>query len=219
MPFSRNINYLHFGLTSKCTLKCPECVRTMSNPTLNTVWRDIKEQRQIDWKQYRSIIKDLSYNSILFCGNWGDPIYYTGLIEFIVYIKTVTDVPIVIHTNGSYKDANFWRQLGTVLQQDDNVVFSIDGLIDDDQYRINSDATSRRLGISTLANILPEETRPRVSQKCILFRYNENRIWQIVTESRKLGFDCIMFDTPITDNNPGLTPHYFGDRFEVHFDE
>lgn len=216
MPFSRSIQSLHFGLTSKCTLQCPECVRTMSDPTANTLWRGIKEQRQIDWEQYCDVVKDLTFDEILFCGNWGDPIYYPDLIEFITYIKTFTDTPIVIHTNGSYKDAEFWFNLGAVLKQDDRIVFSIDGLITDDRYRVNNDEESRRMGIQILKNMTNYD-RPVLEQKCLLFNYNENRIWQIVTESRNLGFDMISLQMPITDDNPQLAPAYNGDTFEVFF--
>jgi wyosine [tRNA(Phe)-imidazoG37] synthetase (radical SAM superfamily) len=216
MPFSKDISCLHFGLTSKCTLSCPECVRTMSNPTINTLWRDIKEQRQIDWHQYRGVIKDLSYRSILFCGNWGDPIYYPDLIEFIAYIKTVTDVPIYIHTNGSYKDADFWRQLGTVLQPLDQILFSIDGLLEDDQYRVNNDARSRQLGVQTLVS-MPPKTRPLVVQKLLVFSYNENNILKIIDQSRQLGFDVIRVEYPIVEENPHLEPSYRGTHFEVLF--
>lgn len=218
MPFSKHINILHFGLTSKCTLSCPECVRTMSNPELNPLWRNIKEQRQIDWQQYRSIIQDLTYEQILFCGNWGDPIYYPGLIDFITYIKTVTNTPIFIHTNGSYKDADFWLRLGTVLQPQDNLMFSIDGLIDNDQYRVNNDADSRRLGINTIL-LIPEATRPLLVQKCLVFRYNESDILEIIDQSKQLGFDLIRVEYPIVEENPILAPKYRGDRFEVLFTE
>lgn len=216
MPFSKHINNLHFGLTSKCTLSCPECVRTMSDPELNPLWGGIKEQRQIDWQQYQDVVKDLTYEQILFCGNWGDPIYYPDLIEFITYIKTFTDTPIVIHTNGSYKDAEFWFNLGTVLKQDDRIVFSIDGLIDNDQYRVNNDADSRRLGINTIL-LIPEATRPLLVQKFLVFRYNESDILEIIDQSKQLGFDLIKVEYPFVKEKPILEPKYRGDNFKVFF--
>jgi MoaA/NifB/PqqE/SkfB family radical SAM enzyme len=125
---------------------------------------------------------------ITFCGDDGDPIYAHDLIPVISYIKSVKPVEIVIVTNGSHKKPEWWKELGSVLTEQDTVHFSIDGYDNDSNnlYRVNSDFVSAILGIETL----------RASSKCrllwaaIAFKFNEHHIDYMQSLAVKLGMDA-----------------------------
>ena len=104
-----NVSSLHLGLTYKCTLACLECART--HATKKHI-PDIVNTMHLDWKQYKSLIDEVNPRLIELCGNWGDPIYYPSLIPLIKYIKKRNKhTYIVLHTNGSYRPASFWKPL------------------------------------------------------------------------------------------------------------
>lgn len=202
MTFSTQMGTLHLGLTSKCTLKCPECVRTMT-PLWRPHWRRLHEMKQIDWHNYTSLLNHLQFRQILFCGNWGDPIYYPQLIPFCKWIVQHIPQPVVIHTNGSYKTREFWQELGETLRPRDRIIFSIDGFIDNDQYRVNNDKRTRLIGLNTL---LECNRRPQVIQKCIVFSYNQDDLEQIAVQSKQLGFDRIGFNPAWISDEEWLRP-------------
>ena len=78
------INGLHIELTNKCTLKCSGCSRTSFIEQFPTKW----ENKELDLDQLVNFLDlDLADTSINLCGNYGDPIYYTRLIELVKILK------------------------------------------------------------------------------------------------------------------------------------
>ena len=78
---------------------------------------------------------------ITFCGNDGDPIYCKDFVEICAWLKeTNPRLQLVVVTNGSYKNENWWQQLAGVLNQHDEVNWSLDGWDQhsNEQYRVVS---------------------------------------------------------------------------------
>lgn len=172
----------HLELTNICTLKCPRCPRTnfldkfkiknWKNENLNL--NDLKKFLDID-------ISGLGFN---LNGNYGDPIYYPDLFELIKYIKSRNGI-VKISTNGSYKSKQWWDELGSLLETNDVINFSIDGTPENfTQYRVNGDWPSIEQGIKSIV-----QSRAQTVWKHIIFRYNENTIEQAKTVSDSLGVD------------------------------
>lgn len=176
--------HFHIEISSKCTLRCPRCARQeVPDGLVNT---------ELDLEFFKSnftpefILSNVE--KITFCGDDGDPIYAHDLIPVISYIKSVKPVEIVIVTNGSHKKPEWWKELGSVLTEQDTVHFSIDGYDNDSNnlYRVNSDFVSAILGIETL----------RASSKCrllwaaIAFKFNEHHIDYMQSLAVKLGMDA-----------------------------
>lgn len=133
------------------------------------------------------ILHNIEY--LLFCGHTGDPIYATECLDIIGYVKSHSRTRIRLVTNGSYKKADWWQQLGRLLDQDDGVIFSVDGWDDasNNIYRINSDWESIMLGMRTL----------RAASACLIewsmiyFAFNQDRTSEILTQARDLGCDQV----------------------------
>ena len=181
-----NYRTVHLELSSKCVLKCPRCPRTELNlDRLN------QEITLADFKSGFPVDVLNKIEHFIFCGDIGDPIYATEFLEIIEYIKQNSPTRIRITTNGSYKRADWWQQLGGYLDYNDQVTFSVDGWDDasNNQYRVNSDFDSIVLGIKAL----------RASSKCsiqwstIYFAFNQHRITDIEELATSLG--CNKFQT------------------------
>jgi MoaA/NifB/PqqE/SkfB family radical SAM enzyme len=80
-------------------------------------------------------------NTILLCGNFGDPILNQELIPIVEYItKSNPDIRVDLHTNGSARNSNWWVRLAEALPAKHVIHFAIDGLADTHQlYRIGTD--------------------------------------------------------------------------------
>ena len=171
----------HIEPTNMCTLKCPRCSRTEFIEKFPKQW--INKNLNLDnLKKFLDI--DLQDKNILINGNYGDSIYYDQLFEMIEYFKS-NGSHIQLITNGSYKTADWWKTLGQLLDQQDEVVFSIDGTPNNfKNYRINADWPSISVGIETL-----RQWPVKLTWKYILFSYNENDVDQTRILANDLGFD------------------------------
>jgi hypothetical protein len=125
---------------------------------------------------------------ITFCGDDGDPIYAHDLIPVIRYIKSIRPVEIVIVTAGSHKKSEWWRELGSVLTEQDTVHFSIDGYdnASNNLYRVNSDFDSIITGVKELR----ASSWCRIVWAAIAFKFNELCIDSMQNLARQLDIDA-----------------------------
>ena len=144
-------DHWHIEPSSICSLKCPRCPRAeVADSLLN---------RQLDLRFFREqigaeVIKNI--RKITFCGNDGDPIYCKQLTDIIGWIKAVKpNLQITLITNGSHKSTQFWSDLAHVMNEHDEIHWSLDGWDQDSnqRYRINCDWKSITAGIDTFFHV------------------------------------------------------------------
>jgi pyruvate-formate lyase-activating enzyme len=172
---------LHIEPTNMCTLKCPRCSRTEFIEQFPKQWTN----KNLNLDHLKSFLDiDLTDKKINLCGNYGDAIYYDRLFDMIEYFKS-SGSHITLSTNGSYKTQEWWAELGHLLDENDEVIFAIDGLPTTfTNYRINADWNSIEAGIKILRN------KPiKLVWQFIPFSFNENEIDQTRELSQELGFD------------------------------
>ena len=142
----------------------------------------------LEWFQNNFTGKLLSeVKKLTFCGDDGDPIYAKDLLKILAWFRENNDqVQFVIVTNGSYKTKTWWEELNKILNQRDNIHFSIDGWDQDSNnlYRVNCNWKSIMMGVNVL-----KHTKAFKTWASIAFKFNENKIEHIKELSRKLGFD------------------------------
>ena len=181
-----NYKTIHLELSSKCVLKCPRCPRTeLELDRLN------QEMSLNDLKSGFPLDVLTKIELFIFCGDIGDPIYATEFLEIVEYIKQNSRVRIRIVTNGSYKKAEWWQQLGKLLDHNDQVTFSVDGWDNksNNQYRVNSDFNSIIAGIKTLRAC----SDCSIHWSAIYFSFNQNKINDMRELAKSLG--CNKFKT------------------------
>jgi MoaA/NifB/PqqE/SkfB family radical SAM enzyme len=172
MSDNKKHNRLHIELTSRCTLACPACARTVWNNLLKTPIA--KNDLDIDsLEKFLDCEKGRNIDRFLLCGDLGDPIYYPHLFDFIKRFRDTKTFDI--RTNGSYQTESFWKTLASLLGPNDTVIFGIDGLEDTNHlYRRNSDWNSIMLGVDIMS-----KSSAKVLWQTIIFKYNQDSIAKI----------------------------------------
>jgi MoaA/NifB/PqqE/SkfB family radical SAM enzyme len=167
----------HIEPTSKCTLECPLCDRTWFYKTF--------KKRNLHEININHITDFVGPNaSVTMCGNNGDPIYHSQFIDLCRRLKD-NNCRISIITNGSAKPKKWWRELNSLLDQNDKITFSIDGLEDTNHiYRKNAKWKSIIDAVQTL-----EERKCNMEWKFIVFKHNQHQIQKAKNLSVDLGFD------------------------------
>ena len=171
---------LHIEPTSRCTLACPRCERTVFFRKFGKKNFSIDD---LDIAVLENFI-DTPVDGIALCGNIGDPIYHR---EFINLVKMLTSKckRIAITTNGSHKSRKWWKNLNSVLRPSDQIRFSIDGTPKNfTEYRVNADWDSILVGIQECV-LGPASTE----WKYIPFSFNEHDIDETEKLSASLGID------------------------------
>ena len=167
----------HIEPTSKCTLECPLCDRTWFYETF--------KKRNLHEINIEHLVEFVGMNAkINMCGNNGDPIYHSRFLDLCTRLKD-NNCKIDITTNGSSKTKSWWKKLNSILDENDILQFSIDGLEDTNHlYRKNAKWNSIMNGIGVFA-----ERKCKLHWKYIVFKHNQHQIKDAKELSSKLKFD------------------------------
>lgn len=198
----------HFEISSICTLKCPRCPRTELKESL------VQTQLDIDFfKENFKLADDIK--KITFCGDDGDPIYAKDFLPVVRFFKEQNPtVNINIVTNGSYKSLEWWKELAGILNEYDEIHFSLDGWDQEsnEKYRVNSNWESIINGIS----LIRANSNVYMSWDLIVFAFNQDHIDLIYNNAKFLGFDQLQitystkfgskYENYLTDNKDLLEP-------------
>ena len=172
----------HIEPTSKCTLECPLCDRTwFYNKFKKRLIHEINIENLVNFVGVDNVI-DL-------CGNNGDPIYHSKFHELCQALKNNNN-QLHITTNGSAKTKKWWQKLFKILDSDDTLTFSIDGLEDTNHiYRKNAKWKSIMNAIE-----VSKARKCKMRWKFIVFKHNQHQIYQAKKLSEELGFDTFRLE-------------------------
>lgn len=172
----------HVEPTSKCTLECPLCDRTWFYETF--------KKRNLHEINIEHLVNFVGVNADIFmCGNNGDPIYHSKFHELCTRLKD-NNCKITITTNGSAKTKTWWQKLNNILDKDDILIFSIDGLEDTNHiYRKNAKWNSIMDAIEVFT-----ERECELHWKYIVFKHNQHQIKNAKELSSKLKFDHFLLE-------------------------
>lgn len=183
----------HIEITNNCQAACPMCPRNthgeISNPLIqnsNWTYDDFIKIFSLD------VIKQ--FKTITFCGTFGDPILNNYLIKMCEYVKVNSQcTKIVINTNGSARNARWWKDLTCSMPNNHSIFFDLDGV---DQhthsmYRINTDWST----IIANARVVIENQGNAVWH-FINFKHNQHQATEAKQLSQTLGFkEFVLKDT------------------------
>lgn len=178
------LDHWHIEVSSICALKCPRCPRAEVPETLLN--------KQLDLNFFKTQITEdriKEMRMINFCGNDGDPIYCKEFLEICQWIKENNPTIIIrIVTNGSYKTPEWWKELAGILNENDEITWSLDGWDNEsnNKYRVNSDWETIISGIKSFFE--NNKSTYRV-WGMIPFRFNQDMIDYQKQMAVNLGFD------------------------------
>jgi len=153
-------------LTGTCNLSCPLCSRNYIHAQ-HMVHKNVRP--------LENIIKQLdtfpNLKRAYVAGQVSEPTLHPDFIKYIQYLKA-RGMMVEIFTNGSTRDAAFWEELGSVLDNDDAVHFTICGSTQElhEKYRVNSNLET------VLQNAMSYKKSNKNNDYCqfIKFEYNKN---------------------------------------------
>lgn len=179
------IHTIQVEITNRCQASCPMCLRNIhggiDNPSLVSS----------DWSLNQ--FKDTFTNEVLeqitlinFCGDFGDPIINSNLIDMCRYAKeTNPSIEILIHTNGSAQTEKWWKDLAKSLPKKHKIIFALDGLTD----------THSLYRIGTNFDMIIRNAKAFISEggiaewMFIRFKHNEHQVAEAREMSKVLGFN------------------------------
>lgn len=171
------ITEIHMELTNRCRIACPKCIRTQLS--------ELGELKRHDMPlEVAKLYANSDYQRFMFCGTYGDPIYHPNFLEIIKEFKK-NKKRVKIITNGTGKKPEFWDELFDMLEFQDHLVFSIDGLRDTaGLYRVHMSPEDHDKLVEVMAKTVNYPFLFR--WVCIPFRTNEHQLEDIKKLARKL---------------------------------
>lgn len=181
--YSSKIRIIDIEPTSYCNAKCPQCMR---------------ESRSGDYSFFRQLhltkdffdiyfSKDIAANAnmVSFSGNIGEPAMNKHLPEIVRWFRQQNpDIFVEVYTNGSVQQPSWWYDLGTLIGNNGNVIFALDGLEDTNHiYRVDVkwDQLIRN------AKEFIRSGSPATWQ-FIPFEHNQHQVEQAEALSKDMGF-------------------------------
>lgn len=175
---------IHLEITNRCQASCPMCSRNVNggrdNPNLV-----INDWSLDDFKKIISLEVLTTIEHLYFCGNFGDPIINSDLLEMCEYAANVNpQLRLRIHTNGGARTTEWWKKLASVLPKNHTVIFGIDGLEDTHHlYRVGTTYENVIKNAQTFIN-----AGGVAEWVFIKFKHNEHQVQEAEMRARDLGF-------------------------------
>ena len=183
---SSAITWLQVEATTKCNAWCPGCGRNNGGYTLveGLVIEDLSLTR------LASVLGQLpNLTTIDFCGTYGDAIAAANITEQIALAKQHSN-KIVVRTNGSLRNAEWWKSFAGLLQDIDHEVwFCLDGL--EDTHSIYRQGTDFNVIIANAKAFM--SAGGIAVWQFIPWKHNEHQIKDCIRMSQKLGFKRFEF--------------------------
>lgn len=186
MRYLPNPKNLQFELSNVCNLHCLGCIRT--DNTLSAVKTAIGNPTYLSLDTFYKIISSKELDSVEclhFCGRIDDPLAHPFLLQILQCAINFKPFKIIIHTNGSLRNSEYWKKLGNLFKDTKHtVLFNIDGLEDTNHiYRQGS----------VWSNIIDNaksyiSTGAEATWQFIEFPWNKHQILEAFEFSKQLGF-------------------------------
>lgn len=216
----QDIRNVHLEIASLCNASCPWCPRNFwgypHNGGYPETYMTLAQAQQIFSKDFLSQLTSIDIN-----GNFGDIVMNPEGADIVEYFLAVNpNILITVSTNGSGRNKQFWKRLGTSKI---TVMFCLDGL--DDTHHLYRQNTSWKKILENAQTFI--KSGGNAVWKMISFDHNQHQIEQCRAMSQELGFakfDLIQSErtvAPVFDKHGQLT-HTIGDyqdeqSFEVLF--
>jgi len=174
----------NLDISTRCTLECPECVRTRYMLKGNTI-----PKKDITLDQFKKIADIAENKRIHFCGTWGDPVFNPDFIEMLKVCRE-KNIKTVVSNAASHRHES-WYNKAFAANLDAEWWFGIDGLPQQSHlYRKNQDGNK-------LFNImlLGRDLGVPVVWQYIIFNYNKDNVKKAKKTAKEHSINIMFIDT------------------------
>jgi MoaA/NifB/PqqE/SkfB family radical SAM enzyme len=171
-------------ITNRCQASCPMCPRNIQGGLKNPLLK-FNDWTLVDFVRVFTPVVLKQIRLLTFCGNFGEPILNNDLIAMCDFVTTnAPHIDIRIHTNGSARHLDWWKELAIKLPRKHEVIFALDGLSDTHSiYRIGTsfekiiENAKAFIAAGGIAN-----------WHFIRFKHNEHQVEEAYNMAIELGF-------------------------------
>ena len=196
--------------SSLCNARCPLCPRNLYGYPYNRGYEETSLSLELIEKSFSpDFIKQLGM--ILVNGNFGDFTANLESIDILKYFKQHNpSLFIQVSTNGSARNAEFWRELGNI--NNTKVEFCLDGL-EDTHHLYRQDTDFNKIIQNAKTYMAPGGY---AVWKMIKFDHNQHQIAEAEQRSKEYGFKEFQLEDHGRNNGPvfdrkGNLVHVMGD--------
>jgi MoaA/NifB/PqqE/SkfB family radical SAM enzyme len=180
---------LSIEITNRCRLACDKCARTELIGKMPIVDMSIET--------FTKIAKSKKYHTFYFGGTYGDCIYHPQFKE-IIKISKENNIKVIIHTNGSGKNIEWWHEIFKILDSSNDIInIAMDGYKETvGIYRVNfkekdfyknlemMSIASNEYNIKTIWSFIPMNFNEHQIQKACELAIENNIIFRIKKSNR-----------------------------------
>lgn len=173
LRYPRNV---HLELSSFCNIKCPMCRRN----SIDGLHSIIQNPKSLSLNDIVKCFKGIKLDRVKYCGSNGDPLMAEDAIKIFHYFNGTNQL---IHTNGSLRTADFWKELATIDKM--TVYFAIDGITQEilEKYRVGADLDKILNNAKSFI-----DNGGNAVWNMIKFKHNEHEIVSAQRMAKKMGF-------------------------------
>lgn len=181
---------LWLDLSTYCNAKCPQCHRTNADGLDKVDWLPLLQWSYEDFKKMfpPRTLRHISHFDI--CGTWGDPIMNKDIFHIVKYIMEYSRSTVLINTNGSFRNPDWWWDLGLLGGERITVMWAIEGITEEQHshYRQN---TSLELVLENMESFSLAGGKSQVFT--VTFEHNEKDLYNIAVQVKERGAKDIFF--------------------------
>ena len=181
---------LWLDISTHCNAKCPQCHRTNADGLQKVDWLPVI-QWSVEEFQKAFTPKNLAHiDRIDICGTWGDPMMNKDIFKIVEYIMNYSNCKILINTNGSIRNADWWWNFGLLGRERIMVMWAVDG-ITQEQHSLYRQDTDLKV---VLDNMELFTAAGGISQVfTVVFEHNEKDLYNIATMVKEMGAQDIFY--------------------------
>jgi len=187
--YPRNITEVHIELTDKCQASCPMCARNVNGGKA----RDFVGDFEITLDKFKQWFPEdflSTLNHFYACGNYGDPIIAQDCLEIFSHIRSTNPhCYLGIHTNGSARSVEWWKDLARTLNGNHMCTFGIDGF--EDSHVLYRRGTSWKKIIENAKAFINAGGNAEID--CLVFKHNQHEVAEFERQMLDIGFKRINF--------------------------
>ncbi len=182
--YDNNDISMWLDLSTHCNAACPQCHRTDANGLGKIGWLPTVQWSFDQFKQAFPVETMAHINRFDICGTWGDPMMNKDIWKIIEYIIKYSKCYMVINTNGSIRDEDWWWRLGVLTGKRLTVVWAIDGVTQEQHSRYRQQTDLKKIMLNMEAF---NAAGGRSEVFTVIFKHNEADIHNIAKMVKDKG--------------------------------